>query len=246
VKSLIIDVETTGLAVKKEETIEIGAALYDTELKVSLWQYGRIIHTEKENGAEFINKISREALDTAKLLGDPIKPVQDLLETGQVDIIMAHNKNFDMGFVIKKWGIIANPNTGNPIPWICTKEDITFPNTQTSRKLGHLAWDHDILTNVKHRALHDVLLVVELLKKVPDLDEQIRIALEPRKLFRAITSYDERDKAKKAGFSWNRGDKRWEKALPEDTHLDATEDRPFRVVVVGDVPTSNFYDRHSQ
>lgn len=232
-RALVIDTETTGLDPKDSDIIEVGAALFDTTSRQVLWAYGSLVFTETKNAAEFVNGIEQPLIEAARDLPDARNVVASLVESVKIDILMAHNADFDRKFIEQKWGVMVKPGTKDRIPWVCTQKDIVYPNAKNSQNLSHLAVDHGIPIGILHRALNDVLLTIELLKKAPDLEHQIQIALGPRKIFEALVPYQQRNEAKSRGFNWNAGDKRWEKKMPADTPLEPTPERPFRIKIVG-------------
>ena len=54
-----------------------------------------------------------------------------------------------------------------------------------------------------HRALTDCIYLAEVFKRCDGLENLLIRALEPKVLFRAQISYEERHLAKNAGFRWN-------------------------------------------
>lgn len=233
---LVLDLETTDLEPEKGAIIELGAALYDTAADCVLWQYGTIVYTEKENTGEFVNKIPRNVIDASKALPsstNPISPIAELIQNNLVDIIMAHNADFDRSWIEKKFGVMVKPGTRDRIPWLCTISDLEYGEGFPCRKLSHMALEMGITVGETHRALADVLLTIEVLRRLPDLEDQLQVGLAPRGTFAAVVSYRKKDLAKAAGFSWRPETKQWVKKLPLDTSVEATETRPFRLRRIG-------------
>jgi DNA polymerase III epsilon subunit-like protein len=232
-KLLVLDLETSDLKPEVGDILEIGAAVYDTSADDVLWAYGTLLYSEKPNTGEFVNKISQRALGESKVLmgeNDPMGPIKTILSSGEIIAIVAHNgETFDRPWLEKKFGVIINPKTKERVPWIDSCGDIEYPNTNGSMKLLHLAVDHGIPVGIMHRALSDVLLTIELLRKVSDLDSQLQIALSPRALFEALVSFERKDVAKNLGWRWAPKERRWIKKLPLDTPLEPTSERPFRI-----------------
>ena len=54
-----------------------------------------------------------------------------------------------------------------------------------------------------HRALSDCYYISEVFKKCDNLEQLLLKATEPRFLYKALVSYEERSLAKNAGFRWN-------------------------------------------
>ena len=55
----------------------------------------------------------------------------------------------------------------------------------------------------RHRALSDCFYISEVFKKCDNLEELLLKATEPRFLYKALISYQDRSLAKNAGFRWN-------------------------------------------
>lgn len=231
-KLLVLDTETSDLEPENGDILEIGAAVYCTISDDVLWAYGTLIFSDKPNKGVMVNKITSRSLEESKILlgdTDPLATLKTILASGEIDAIVAHNADFDRKWIEKKYGVIVNPKTGNPLPWIDTCGDFEFPNANGSMKLSHLAVDHGIPIGVLHRALSDVLLTVELLRKILDLEQQLQIALGPRAVYEALVSFAQKDLAKSRGFRWDAGNKRWTKKFPLNVPTEPTSDRPFRI-----------------
>ena len=56
---------------------------------------------------------------------------------------------------------------------------------------------------IRDRALSDCFYISEVFKKCENLEELLIKATEPRFLYKALVSYEERSLAKNAGFRWN-------------------------------------------
>jgi len=243
---LVLDVETTGLKAGRDALLEVGAALFDSTVKQTLWMYSTIMPILIDNPAESINHISKDALQAAVNLYDwrpafteldgALAPVLQLCDAGAVDVCCAHNKDFDKGFID---ALAENPPLLRgidrvPIPWFCTKDGINYPQQGKAKSLRYLAVDHGIpIGSQRHRALADVMLVCDLLTLAEDLDAQVLEALKPQSLFQALVSFDDRELAKKAGFRWNGPAKRWEKKMSSDTPQQPVEERPFPIRMLG-------------
>ncbi len=203
-KLLVLDTETTGLIPATDRVIELAAALYDVDRRLVLWQMASLVHGATDNPAESINQIPVAALSDCKAFHDPFEEVSYYSQ--MADFIVAHNAAFDRGMV------------GDRLPadkvWICSKSQLRFPKSQPGGRLTHQAVDHGIVIVNAHRAMSDVMTLVELLKVTPDLAEQVTNTQRPHVLIEALVSYDQRQLAKDAGFTWNGAAKRWEKSVP--------------------------------
>ena len=131
------------------------------------------------------------------------------------DAILAHSAQFDRGFV--------PADLRDSKPWICTKDDLEWPRaTKPGQSLVTLALDHGIGVATAHRALADCDLIARLLSRVAELGTDLPLflarGLRPRATYQAMVSYDDRELAKAAGFSWDGASRRWTRRMcTEDT-----------------------------
>lgn len=251
---MIIDVETGGLEADAHPMVELGAALFNVEHRALLWAYSTLLHDDRPNEAVHINGITDEArLEMARVHGaltsggsDPLSPLWSLVVGTPITAFAAHVAGFDRAFLERHNGsdqgsdspVAVKGRDGKPIPWICTEQDITWPKLKERRPcrhLAHLCLDHGIPVGTQHRALADVLMIVELFRQVDDLEEQVAQALKPRAVFQGQQRFEDNELAKQAGFRWDgSGDecgraKTWWKVLPFDTPQAPTDERPFPI-----------------
>ena len=219
-KLLVLDTETTGLNPETNQVIEVGAVLLDLNSKHALGTLQYLIYAPS-NPCEDINHITQLALDAAK---DQHKPYESLLFSmaEQADYIVAHNAKFDKGFIDKHVGDLKKI-------WVCSKEDLKFPKSGKSSRLGHLAYDHNIPVYDAHRALSDVDTLCSLLLLTPDIKEQIDRAKAPKTLYYADVSYENREQAKAKGFFWANDARQWRKLMTE-TEVSAFTEFPIHKV----------------
>lgn len=116
------------------------------------------------------------------------------------DALLAHNVAFD-----RQWfghgGLPALER-----PWICSMDDIRWPPERQLRptpSVRDLALSYGVPVWAAHRALTDCTYLVQVFERCPELEELLRSALEPRRLYRADVSYAQRQLARDAGFRWN-------------------------------------------
>ena len=205
-KLLVLDTETTGLDPNTCKMIELAAVQYHVETKTVLGSIQTLIYNH-ENPCESINNISVAALEAARDLHGPYyDTLRHMAQTS--DYIVAHNAEFDKGFVDKAIGDLGKP-------WICSKKDLRFPRAGKSRRLGHLAYDHGIPVLNAHRSLDDVNILVSLLGVLTpeELISQIEDAKLPKFLWEAKTTYDQKELPKAAGFFWDAGVRAWRKNM---------------------------------
>ena len=108
------------------------------------------------------------------------------------DYIVAHNAKFDKGFFekeVKNYGIDCNVSE---LKWIDTYLDVPYPESIQTRKLTYLAAEHGILNTNAHRALFDVVVMLNILKKY-SMQEVIQRSESPSVQVVAKVSFDEKD-----------------------------------------------------
>jgi DNA polymerase-3 subunit epsilon len=162
----------------------------------------------EENGAAHINGIDPEITK----LDQPWRTALALfLEMAAcADFALAHNADFD-----RQWfGVGHLPPVH--LPWICSLSEIDWGELP-GRSLRDLALAHGIAVMPEvHRALPDCQLLSTVLSKRDDLEELIALALRPKATYRALVSFNDRERAKCKGFRWNPESKHWVKKLTVD------------------------------
>jgi DNA polymerase III subunit epsilon len=211
---LIIDTETTGLNPTCDRVIELGAILYSVEYQTVLHQLSTLL-SAPDNPAERINRIPAAVLPTIS----PVLMQQSLLifqtMVDQADYVVAHNAAFD-----RKWfngtHLPELHRQGDPLPWLCTMDDFTFPlQNRSGDSLINLALAHGIGVGSAHRALTDCQLIAALFDRMDDLSNLIALARQPKIMFQAMVEYDDRHLAKSAGFKWNSDHRVWLRRMTE-------------------------------
>ncbi len=194
---LILDTETTGLDENNDEVIEIGCILFNVPLKSVISQLSFVLPVEN-NAAEFINGISVDVSNVMQPWKEGIQFFLKLIES--CDFIVAHNAAFD-----KKWfgkGYLPSINK----KWVCSLDDINWSfkkNIKIRPSVTDLALGFNIPVWNLHRALSDCYYISEVFKKIDNLEDLLLKATEPKYLYKAIVSYEDRSLAKNAGFRWN-------------------------------------------
>jgi DNA polymerase-3 subunit epsilon len=85
-------------------------------------------------------------------------------------------------------------------------EDIRWPADRCLRanpSVRDLALAYSVPVWAAHRALTDCIYLAQVFERCEDLEQLLVEGLEPRRLYRARLSYEERHKAREAGFRWN-------------------------------------------
>lgn len=209
---LILDVETQGLEPDEHQIIEVGYVLWSVEYRTIRECYSSLFFAES-NAAEPFNAIPAALLQTS---GDDPDITWEIVANAarQADCVVAHSAPFDRDFVeiepSKNASAATMFATLEPLlslPWLCTLEDLVWPVTPASRSLVNIALAHGVAVTCAHRAINDCLLLARLFERIDDIDDRLHLAMQraarPKARFIARTSYDDKDKAKAAGFHWN-------------------------------------------
>lgn len=209
-KVLIVDVETTGLDLKSDGLCEIGAVLYDTD-KGALCELSFIVASTRPP-AEVTG--IEPGIELSLGLGASALQMWESVQM-EADIYAAHNAPFDRGFL--STSITYGKMLGDK-PWVCTMRDVAWPKSKPTN-LASIALAHGLGVATAHRALADCRLLSRLfdvMRAQGVLGEMLAAAMVPRSTFAASVRYEDRDKAKDAGFTWEPSRKRWTKRMSDD------------------------------
>lgn len=203
----ILDLETTSLDPKTGEIIEAAVCMFDVDLGHIITARSWLVDTGNGNAAEAINGIPSRLM----LRGDTLADVMHALKVVGMgaECFVAHNAEFD-----RSW---LDDATQKAAPWVCSMSDIEWPRQGTGKVLTSIALAHGVGVVAAHRALDDVLTLARVFERCAemghDLPAMLTKAMLPRVVVQAIVSYDDREKAKSAGFSWDGATKRWTKRV---------------------------------
>lgn len=236
---LIVDVETTGLDREKDQVIELGCILWSVKHRSLVEVYSRVLPCE-DNPAQAVNGIP-----AALLREVAFSPVWDgLLDlAAEADAVCAHQADFDSAFVgtaLSRLGddaLLREPiSAALSDPWICTREDMTWPKTGAGESLIATALAHGVAVTSAHRAIHDCLLLGRLFEAVPDIGERLEAAYEHAKLPKvrlvSLAPFEEKDIVKDHGFKWDPQRREWWRVMAvQDSLL-----LPFKVRQVSPCP----------
>jgi hypothetical protein len=111
--------------------------------------------------------------------------------------------------------------------------DIDYPPHIGSRRLSYIAADHGFVNPFSHRALFDVMTMLNVLSAY-ELPKVIENALCPKIEIMAHVLYENREKAKKLGYRWE--NRLWSKVIREnrfnyEEELAASEG--FKITILG-------------
>ena len=194
---LILDTETTGLDARSNSCLEVGVVLFDLPSRQVLAQLSFLLPVA-DNPAEPINHIPAAATNRPQPWQAALVYFEALVESA--DVVVAHHAAFD-----RQW-FGRGPLPAITKPWLCSMEDMRWPEDRQLRarpSVRDLALAYEIPVWAAHRALTDCIYLAEVFRRCEDLEERVRLGLEPRVLFKAQVSYDQRHLARVAGFRWN-------------------------------------------
>ena len=194
---LILDTETTGLDPEQHQCIEVGAVLFDVPHRAVLAQISFLLPCQT-NPAQAINGIDPAVSRQPQPWHQALQCFEAMLEAA--DVVLAHNAAFD-----RQWfGRGELPAIRKP--WLCSMEDLRWPPERQLRanpSVRDLALAYGVPVWAAHRALTDCIYLAQVFERCPELEGLLLAGLEPRRLYRARLSYEERHKAREAGFRWN-------------------------------------------
>ena len=196
---LIVDTETTGLSPADGRCIEVGAILFAVAPRAVLTHVSFLLPCQ-HNPAEAINGISASATRLPQPWQAGLSCFVAMLE--HCDAVLAHNAAFDRQWFDAAEGVLPAITQ----PWICSMDDIRWPQERQLKanpSVRDLALAYGVPVWAAHRALTDCIYLAQVLERCDQLEQLLQAALEPRSLFRANLSYNERHQAKQAGFRWN-------------------------------------------
>lgn len=158
---VVFDLETTGLSAKNDKIIEIGAVkIVDGKI---VDEFSQLINPEIPI-PEHITEITSITNDMVE--GKPyINEVLPLFKEFIGDfILVAHNANFDMGFIREKMKL-QNIKVDNPVLDTLELSRAVFPSLK-SHKLNIVAKHLDVSLINHHRAVDDATATGEILIKM--------------------------------------------------------------------------------
>lgn len=207
---LILDTETTGLDPERDHCIEVGAVLFHVSSRAVLSQLSLLLPCQS-NAAEAINGIDAAVSRLEQPWQAGLLYFQELVASA--DVIVAHNAAFDRAWFGR------GPLPAIDKPWLCSMDDLRWPSERRLKatpSVRDLALAYGIPVWAAHRALTDCIYLAQVFERCEDLNSLLLAGLEPRRLYRAELPYDQRHRAREAGFRWNDPvAKAWSRRLSE-------------------------------
>jgi len=160
----VLDIETTGLSFRTEKITELGAVIYKNGEVVDSFEC--FVNPEKPIPAEVVEvtHITDEMVKNAETIE---KVLPKFLEFIGNRVIVAHNADFDVGFIKYNAEKIDIKLENTYIDTLRLAKDL-FPDYK-KYKLGIIAEKLGIKVDVAHRALDDVITLVKVFKVMLDM-----------------------------------------------------------------------------
>ncbi len=212
------DFETTGLSAENDRIIEVGAVIWDWKQRKPVEIYNQLCWQndgQMPNLSPEITKIN--GITNEDLINHSI-PTRDCMSRLALmmmrsDAIMAHNAPFDVGFLEAEAKRLEMPWPARLV--IDSRTDLPLDGVlHKSKALVHLAATHGFLNPFAHRAFSDVLTMFKIASEY-DLPKIVQRATSPTVTVVANVSFEEKDKAKSAGFHWDGAAKLWKNKIKE-------------------------------
>lgn len=224
-----LDLETTGLNPNSDQIIEVGAVVWDTDRNAPVDILNDLIDIGELQVPVEITQITgiatQDLLNFGKEEEEVLGKLLELMD--KCDYVVAHNgNNFDKKFLEEAF---AKYGMNNDKEWIDTLYDVPYSDDIKTRKLTYLAAEHRFLNPYAHRAIFDVMAMFKVLENY-NIDEVIQLSKSPTIKVQAKVSYDDREKAKQAGFRWDAPNRAWVKEMKE-VHLQQSS-FPFECVTL--------------
>ena len=188
----VLDIETTGLAFRTEKITEIGIMKYKNGEVID--EFECFVNPEKPIPEEVVN-ITHITDDMVKDAETIDKVMPKVLEFVGDSVLVAHNADFDIGFIKYNCAQLGLSLNNTYIDTLRLAK-VLFPDYK-KYKLGMIAENLGITVEVAHRALDDVDTLVKVFKvmlkmlsekgvnKVEDIDK-----IETEKVdFKKLPSY---------------------------------------------------------
>jgi len=212
---LFFDIETTSVDIIKAQVIEFGYTLTDENLGI-IHSGSFLIKPTCPLDGSVINllKIDDEFI---KLHGFEKSVAFEKIKKlfSQATYIVAHNGlKFDLPILSKE--LDMDISDGKIIIDTLKHLPASFYSECDDKKLKTLCIEKGVFFPQAHRASLDIALLFALFYRFKkDLNEIIENAKKLVNLYKIDVSYDDRDKAKAIGGTWNGEAKRWEIELDE-------------------------------
>lgn len=157
----VIDIETTGLDPGNDRIIEIGGILHANGRNISTFEVLINPGIPIKLDAARVNRINQSMLEGKPAIEEIIPDFLNFIENS---VLVAHNAEFDFGFINKALARTGRTHLQNPVIDTIGMARSAFPG-RTSYALQTLVRDLGIEIHDSHRALADAGACLGLFKK---------------------------------------------------------------------------------
>ena len=163
----VLDLETTGFSAKTEKITEIGIMKVKNGEVID--EFSCFVNPEKHipQRVSEVTNITDDMVKDAKTIKDVFPDVLEFLGDPNNTVIVAHNANFDVGFLKQNAINLGYKFDDTYLDTLSLAKDL-FPNYK-KYKLGKIAENLGIKVEVAHRALDDVDTTVKVFRVMMDM-----------------------------------------------------------------------------
>ena len=163
----VLDLETTGFSAKTEKITEIGIMKVKNGEVID--EFSCFVNPEKHipQRVSEVTNITDDMVKDAKTIKDVFPDVLEFLGDSNNTVIVAHNANFDVGFLKQNAINLGYKFDYTYLDTLSLAKDL-FPNYK-KYKLGKIAENLGIKVEVAHRALDDVDTTVKVFRVMMDM-----------------------------------------------------------------------------
>lgn len=217
-----LDIEATGLSETTDKLIELGMIKFEYTEDGRIFQLLDEFNKYQDPGIpipEVITKLT--GISDGMVKGHQINVEEVNSYLNDVDIIIAHNAQFDRAFFEIAFPAIA------PKAWACSMYDVDWKHEGVaSHKLEYIAYKYNFFFE-GHRAITDCLAGIHILAQRLPISEQLVLKLLLKsasairfRLWATNAPYDAKELLKMRGYRWgvkqDNGQKAWYLELLED------------------------------
>ena len=235
-----LDLETTGLETDTCEVLELGYAMYDTEISqdTPILMRSHLCVPKGEITQEItdITGITQKMIDAyAVPFDEAFCEFIGILNKYKPCGLVGHNLiDYDLPIAKRYVDMMSeHMKVENKLTYIDTRIDLPHKRPPKNNSLVFLSADIAKFCNpFSHRALFDCLATMKVLFSF-NVEEIFKKASSPLVTVRADVSFGNKDLAKKAGYNWDGDQKIWTKTIRLSNLNDEKSKSTFPVLMLG-------------